>query len=82
MQQQGNWQLQEHLQQLGFQTTTVVSSKIEDSNSKVIMQITTGMLRRAKMPAKCLQKQGRQQQVQEQQQPVLRSRIQICWICN
>ncbi len=33
-QQQGPLQLQEHLQQQGFQTTTVVASKIEDSNTK------------------------------------------------
>jgi hypothetical protein len=91
--QQGQLQMQEHLQPHGFQMTAGVASKIEDNNTVAteMMQGTTGMLRRAKMLAKqgMSAKAGTssaqsnwQQQGQKQQQPVLRSWIQTRWICN
>jgi len=56
--QQGQLQMQEHLQPHGFQMTAGVASKIEDNNTVAteMMQGTTGMLRRTKAEVELKQK--------------------------
>jgi hypothetical protein len=80
---QGTLQLQEHLQQQGFQTTAVVASKIEDSNSNSDNANNNWDAYKSKNSCQtrdvCTCDWQQQGQVQ---QPVLRTRTQICWICN